>query len=78
MKLDVQGQGGGRILDVAGQGGVGSLENLPIFKDVIYLSSLNEQRNITHKGKLMTDLRGNLNVFIDDDGILPVKDMLEN
>ena len=26
----------------------------------------------------MTDLRGNLNVFIDDDGILPVKDRLEN
>ena len=78
MKLDVQGQGGGRILDVAGQGGVGSLEKSPIFKDVIYLSSLNEQRNITHKGKLMTDLRGNLNIFIDDDGILPVKDRLEN
>ena len=57
---------------------MGSLEKSPIFKDVMYLSSLNEQRNITHKGKLMTDLRGNLNIFIDDDGILPVKDRLEN
>ena len=57
---------------------MGSLEKSPIFKDAIYLSSLNEERNITHKGKLMTDLRGNLNVFIDDDGILPVKDRLEN
>ena len=27
LKLDVQGQGGGRILDVDRQGGVGGLEN---------------------------------------------------
>ena len=26
LKLDVQGQGGGRILDVAGQGGLGGEE----------------------------------------------------
>ena len=34
LKLDVQGEGGGRILGVGGQGG-GSLENWTIFMDVI-------------------------------------------
>ena len=38
MKLDVQGQGGGRILDVAIQGGWG-LENWTILMDVIFVSS---------------------------------------
>ena len=33
LKLDVQGEGGGRILGVGGQGG-GSLENWTIFMDV--------------------------------------------
>ena len=40
LKLDVQDQGGGRILDVAGQGGVRGLENWTIFMDVIFLSPL--------------------------------------
>ena len=40
MKLDVQGQGGGRILDVDGQGGVVRLENWTIFMHVICVSSL--------------------------------------
>ena len=41
MKLDVQGQGGGRILDVARQGVVlGGLENWTIFIDVICILSL--------------------------------------
>ena len=39
LKLDVQGQGGGRILDVDGQGG-GGFENWTIFMDVICVSSL--------------------------------------
>ena len=34
LELDVQSQGGGRILDVDGQGGVGGLENSRIFMDV--------------------------------------------
>ena len=34
MELDVQGQGGGRILDVDGQGR-GGLENWPVFMDAI-------------------------------------------
>ena len=37
--LDVQGQEGGRILDVYGQRGVEGLENWTIFLDVIYVSS---------------------------------------
>ena len=41
MKLDVQGQGVGRILDVDGQGWWGGLENLTILMDVICVSSLN-------------------------------------
>ena len=40
LKLDVQGQGGGRILDIDGQGGVGGLENWTILMDVICISSL--------------------------------------
>ena len=36
LKLDVHGQGGGRILDIDGQG-VGGLENWTIFMDVIYV-----------------------------------------
>ena len=40
MKLDVQGQGRERILDVDGQGGMGSLENWTI---VIGASSLNKK-----------------------------------
>ena len=39
MKLDVEGQGGKRILDIDGQGG-GGLENWSIFMDVICVSSL--------------------------------------
>ena len=39
MKLDVQGQGVGRISDVDGQG-QGGLENWTIFMDVICVSSL--------------------------------------
>ena len=38
-KLDVQGQDGGRISDIDGQG-VGGLENWTIFMDVICVSSL--------------------------------------
>ena len=38
-KLDVQGQDGGRISDIDGQG-VGGLENWTIFMDVIWVSSL--------------------------------------
>ena len=37
LKLDVQGQGDGRSLDVAGQG-VGDLENCTIFMEVIRVS----------------------------------------
>ena len=44
LKLDVQGEGGGRILDVGGQGG-GSLENWTIFMDVICVSSLISLKN---------------------------------
>ena len=40
LKCDVQGQEGGRILDVAGQVWMGSLENWKIFMDVIFVSSL--------------------------------------
>ena len=40
LKLDVQGQGGGRILDVAWGGG---LANWTIFMDVMYVSSLNNK-----------------------------------
>ena len=40
LKLDVQGQGGGAILDVVGQEGMGGLQNQPIFMDVICVSSL--------------------------------------
>ena len=40
LKLDVQGQGVGSILDVNGQGGVRSLKNWIIFMDVICVSSL--------------------------------------
>ena len=40
MKVDVQDQGGGRTLDVDGQGG-GGLENWIIFMNVICVSSLN-------------------------------------
>ena len=40
LKLDFQGQGVGRILDVDGQGGGGS-EDLTIFMDVKCASSLN-------------------------------------
>ena len=32
LKLDVQGDGGGRTLDISGQGG-GSLENWTVFMD---------------------------------------------
>ena len=39
LKWDVQVQGGGRILDIEGQGGVG-LELWTIFMDVICVSSL--------------------------------------
>ena len=39
LKSDVQGRGGGRILDEAGQGGRG-LENWTIFMEVICVSSL--------------------------------------
>ena len=38
LKLDVQGQGGGKCLDVDGQWG-GGLDNLTNFMDVIYVSS---------------------------------------
>ena len=37
LKLDVQGQEGGKILDVAGQVGWGVLENWTIFLNVICL-----------------------------------------
>ena len=40
LKLDVQGQGGGRILDVDRQEGWGGPENCTIFMDVIRVSSL--------------------------------------
>ena len=40
MKLDVQGQRGGRILDVDGQGGEEGLENWTIFMDIICVLSL--------------------------------------
>ena len=40
LKFDVQGQKGGRILNVDGQGGVEGLENWTIFMDVICASSL--------------------------------------
>ena len=40
LKLDVQSQEGGRILDVNGQGGVRGLENWTILMDVIRVSSL--------------------------------------
>ena len=39
LKFNVQGQGGGRILDVAGQVWMGGLENWKIFMDVIFASS---------------------------------------
>ena len=39
MKLDAQGQVGGRSLDVDGQGG-GSLENWIIFMNVVCVSSI--------------------------------------
>ena len=41
LKLDVQGQEGGRILNVDGKGGWAGLENWTIFMDVICVSSLN-------------------------------------
>ena len=42
MKLDFQGQGGGRILDVD----VGGLENWTVFMYVICVSSLNYKKVI--------------------------------
>ena len=45
LKLDVQGQASGRILDADGQG-IGGLENGTIFMDVICVSS--------HIGKMTT------------------------
>ena len=51
---------------------IGCLKNEEIdFSQVLWL--INEQRNITNNSKIMTDLRGNLTVFIDDNGILRVK-----
>ena len=44
LKLDVQGQGSARILDVDGQGKWGR-ENWIIFMDVICVSSLNNSNN---------------------------------
>ena len=41
------------------------------YSQVLWLT--NEQRNITNNSKIMTDLRGNLNVFSNDDGNLRVK-----
>ena len=40
FKLNVEGQGGERILDVDGQGGVGGLENWTNFMDIICVLSL--------------------------------------
>ena len=40
LKLDVQGQRGGKISDLDGQGRVGVLENCTIFMDIICVSSL--------------------------------------
>ena len=56
---------------------IGCLKNEEIeYSQVSWL--ITEQRNIINNNKIMTDLRGNLNVFIDDDGILRVKGRLEN
>ena len=46
------------------------------YSQVLWLN--NKQRNIRNNSKIMTDLRGNLNVFIDDDCILRVKGRFEN
>ena len=46
--MDVQGQGGGRILDVDGQGGC-CLENWTIFMEVMCVSSLTPLRMIKVK-----------------------------
>ena len=56
LKLDVQGQGGGRFSDVGGQGGWGGLENRTIFMDVICVSPLKARhlffRDIFHRKSL--------------------------
>ena len=56
---------------------IGCLKNEEIENSQV-LWLINQQRNIINNNKIMTDLRGNLNVFIDDDGILRVKGRLEN
>ena len=40
LNVDVQGQGGGRMLDVVWTRGMGGLENWTVFKDVTCVSSL--------------------------------------
>ena len=56
---------------------IGCLKNEEIeFLQVLML--INEQRNIINNSIVMTNLRGNLNVLIDNDGILRVKGRLEN
>ena len=47
LKLDVQGQGGGGILDVDGQRGWGGIENWTIFMDIIFVSSFNLRLNLS-------------------------------
>ena len=50
MKLDIQGQGGGRILDVDGQGEKGVLT---FFVDVIFVSSLVKTTSVSTSGKAL-------------------------
>ena len=46
LKLDFQGQEGGKMLDVAGQVGRGVLENWTVFLDVICVSLLNNSKSL--------------------------------
>ena len=58
-KLDVQGQGAGRILDVDGQGVVEGLKNRIIFMNVIYVSSLSVLFDI-----IIYLVRQNFDIFV--------------
>ena len=42
MKLVMEGEGGQRILEVDGQGGLGGIENWTVFMDVICASPLTQ------------------------------------
>ena len=59
MRLDVQGQRAGRILDIDGQGVVEDLKNRIIFMDVICVSSISVLFDI-----IIYLVRQNFDIFV--------------